>query len=292
MQFEEEEDWSPRQRHRHSRGMERPHACETVSSVSDSSTSINVLSVTLDMEKCEFLGMSVVGESQDKGAGVYVGSIMEDGAVAADGRVRTGDILIQVNEVSLEKASSSLAVQVLRDAVRTPGPLSLMLLRFWEPPPDGGFTLPRGEPVRPIDPASWVSHTAAVTGKLLPPYGDDEHLSVDSDMATVVTAMTRAGSGVAVRDRMWLKVVIPDAFTGGDAVGWLRRNVAGAAKRADARRYAAELLERGFIRHAVNARTHKRFSAKRYYVVGDLGEMALMGCRDEGGVDHLFGQLS
>lgn len=29
---------------------------------------------------------------------------------------------------------------------------------------------PEGEPVRPIDPAAWVSHTAAMTGTLLPPY--------------------------------------------------------------------------------------------------------------------------
>ncbi|XP_019722714.1 segment polarity protein dishevelled homolog DVL-3-like, partial [Hippocampus comes] len=194
--------------------MERLRACESVSSLSDSSMSINVLSVALDMDKCDFLGISVVGQSRDEGAGVCVGSIAEDGAVAADGRVRSGDVLIRVNEVSLEKASSSLAAQILRDAAQRPGLLSLTFLRFWEPAPDGLFTLPRGEPVRPIDPASWVSHTAAVTGKLLPPYGDDEHLSVDGDMATVVKAMMRSDSGVAVRDRMWLKVLIRDAFTG------------------------------------------------------------------------------
>lgn len=28
-----------------------------------------------------------------------------------------------------------------------------------------------GEPVRPIDPAAWVSHTAAMTGSVLPHYG-------------------------------------------------------------------------------------------------------------------------
>ncbi|XP_051934690.1 DISP complex protein LRCH3 isoform X1 [Hippocampus zosterae] len=235
-------------------------------------------------DKCDFLGISVVSQSRDEGAGVCIGSIAEDGAVAADGRLRSGDVLIRVNEVSLEKASGSLAARVLRDAAQRPGLLSLTLLRFWEPAPDGLFTLPRGEPVRPIDPASWVSHTAAVTGKLLPPYGDDEHLSVDGDMATVVKAMMRSDSGVAVRDRMWLKVLIRDAFTGGDAVDWLRRHVAGATERADARRYAAELLERGFIRHAVNARGHKRFSPERYYVVGDLTEMAPMGCRGVGDV--------
>ncbi|KAM9813139.1 segment polarity protein dishevelled homolog DVL-3-like [Syngnathus typhle] len=203
-----------RKARQHQQGMERLPAPKSDSSASDSSISINMLSVTLDTDKCGFLGIGVVAESRDKGAGVYIGSVVENGAVAADGRVRAGDVLIRVNEVNVEKATSSQAVQVLRDAFQKPGPLSLTLLRFWEPPPDGLFTLPRGEPVRPIDPASWVSHTAAVTGKLLPPYGEDEHLSVDGDMAAVVTAMIRTDSGVVVRDRTWLKVVIPDAFTG------------------------------------------------------------------------------
>ncbi|XP_061537462.1 segment polarity protein dishevelled homolog DVL-3-like [Phycodurus eques] len=236
-------------------------------------------------EKCNFLGVSVLGESPDDvGAvyvgGVYVGSVAEDGAAAADGRVSAGDVLIRVNEVSLEKVSGSMAVQVLRDAVKKPGPLTLTLLKFWDPKPTGVFMLPRGEPVRPIDPASWVWHTAAMTGKLPPPYGEDEHLSVDSDMATVVKAMMKSDSGVAVRDRMWIKIVIPDAFTGSDAVRWLRRNLVGVAKRADALRYAAELLERRFIRHAVNAQTHKRFAQQRYYVVGDLTKMAPTDHRD------------
>ncbi|XP_077466891.1 putative segment polarity protein dishevelled homolog DVL1P1 isoform X2 [Stigmatopora argus] len=134
--------------------------------------------------------------------------------------------------------------------------------------PRSVFALPEGEPVRPIDPASWVWHTAAVAGKLLPPYGEDEGPGVDGDMATVAAAMLRGDSGVALRRRTWLKVVIPDAFTGGEAVRWLRRNVAGAGGRAEARRYAARLLERGFIRHALDSRAHKGFSPKRYYVSG------------------------
>ncbi|XP_061683662.1 segment polarity protein dishevelled homolog DVL-3-like [Syngnathoides biaculeatus] len=217
---------------------------------------------------CNFLGVSVLGESPDDVGGVYVGSVAEDGAAAADGRVSAGDVLIRVNEVSLEKVSGSTAAQVLRDAVKKPGPLTLTLLKFWDPKPTGVFTLPRGEPVRPIDPASWVWHTAAMTGKLRPPYGEDEHLSADSDMAMVVRAMMKSDSGLAVRDRMWLKVLIPDAFTGSDAVRWLRRNLAGVTERSEALRYAARLLERRYIRHAVNAQTHKRFSQQRYYVVG------------------------
>ncbi|XP_057695282.1 putative segment polarity protein dishevelled homolog DVL1P1 [Corythoichthys intestinalis] len=134
--------------------------------------------------------------------------------------------------------------------------------------PRSVFALPQGEPVRPIDPASWVWHTAAVTGMLLPPYGEDERLSADGDMARVAAAMLKADSGVARRPRTWLKVVLPDAFTGSEAVGWLRRNVSGAGGRAEARRYAARLLENGFIRHAVDTRARKGFSQKRYYVAG------------------------
>lgn len=35
-------------------------------------------------------------------------------------------------------------------------------------------------------------------------------------MATVVRAMARPESGLEIRDRMWLKITIPNAFIGKD----------------------------------------------------------------------------
>jgi hypothetical protein len=40
------------------------------------------------------------------------------------------------------------------------------------------------------------------------------HLSVRTEMPVVVRAMARPDSGLEVRDRMWLKITIPNAFIG------------------------------------------------------------------------------
>lgn len=48
-------------------------------------------------ERYNFLGISIVGQSNDRGdGGIYIGSIMKGGAVAADGRIEPGDMLLQV----------------------------------------------------------------------------------------------------------------------------------------------------------------------------------------------------
>ena len=43
------------------------------------------------------------------------------GAVAQDGRIEPGDMILQVNEVSFENMSNDDAVKVLREAVMKPG---------------------------------------------------------------------------------------------------------------------------------------------------------------------------
>uniref|UniRef100_A0AAQ5YPD3 Dishevelled segment polarity protein 3b n=1 Tax=Amphiprion ocellaris TaxID=80972 RepID=A0AAQ5YPD3_AMPOC len=239
-------------------------------SVTDSTMSLNIITVTLNMERYNFLGISIVGQSNDRGdGGIYIGSIMKGGAVAADGRIEPGDMLLQVNDINFENMSNDDAVRVLREIVHQPGPVTLTVAKCWDPNPRGCFTLPRSEPVRPIDPAAWVSHTAAMTGSLLPHYGmhEENHLTIHSDMTVIVKAMANPESGLEVRDRMWLKITIPNAFIGSDVVNWLHRNVEGFTDRREARKYAGNLLKAGFIRHTVNKVT---FSEQCYYVFGDL----------------------
>lgn len=130
-------------------------------------------------------------------------------------------------------------------------------MRIFNPP--NVFPASADEPVRPIDPAAWVSHSVAMTGayppfpgssslstitssssvtetereslppgflnspevrlakfipsRLLPGF-DDFNLSLHSDMASVAKAMASPESGLEVRDRMWLKITIPNAFLG------------------------------------------------------------------------------
>ena len=43
-------------------------------------------------------------------------------------------------------------------------PITLVVAKCWDPNPKGYFTIPRQEPVRPIDPSAWIAHTEAVRG--------------------------------------------------------------------------------------------------------------------------------
>jgi len=41
-------------------------------------------------------------------------------------------------------------------------PITLVVAKCWDPNPKGYLTIPRQEPVRPIDPSAWVNHTEAM----------------------------------------------------------------------------------------------------------------------------------
>uniref|UniRef100_A0A3B3BCI8 Dishevelled segment polarity protein 1a n=1 Tax=Oryzias melastigma TaxID=30732 RepID=A0A3B3BCI8_ORYME len=255
------------------------------SSITDSTMSLNIITVTLNMEKYNFLGISIVGQSNDRGdGGIYIGSIMKGGAVAADGRIEPGDMLLQVNDVNFENMSNDDAVRILREIVSKTGPISLTVAKCWDPSPRSYFTIPRAEPVRPIDPAAWISHTTALTGPrycfqnsrisffiffyFLASEFDDLPLSVSkTDMATIVKVMQLPDSGLEIRDRMWLKITIANAVIGADVVDWLYSRVEGFKDRRDARKYASSLLKHGYLRHTVNKIT---FSEQCYYTFGDL----------------------
>ncbi|KRX89402.1 Segment polarity protein dishevelled -like protein DVL-3 [Trichinella pseudospiralis] len=88
------------------------------------------------------------------------------GAVALDGRIEPGDMILQVNDISFESMSNDDAVRVLREAVQKPGPIKLVVAKCWDPNPKGYFTIPRTEPVRPIDPGAWVAHTNALRAEM------------------------------------------------------------------------------------------------------------------------------
>uniref|UniRef100_A0A8C1TJC1 Dishevelled segment polarity protein 3b n=1 Tax=Cyprinus carpio TaxID=7962 RepID=A0A8C1TJC1_CYPCA len=295
----------------HSRPERRPEiagyeSCSTLMSSELDTTSFFDSEEEDSTKKYNFLGISIVGQSNERGdGGIYIGSIMKGGAVAADGRIEPGDMLLQVNDINFENMSNDDAVRVLREIVHKPGPITLTVAKCWDPNPRSCFTLPRSEPIRPIDPAAWVSHTAAMTGAY-PVYGmspsmstitstsssitssipeterfEDFHLSIHSDMAAVAKAMASSESGLEVRDRMWLKITIPNAFIGSDVVDWLYHHVEGFTDRREARKYASNLLKAGYIRHTVNKIT---FSEQCYYIFGDLcGNMASLSLHEHDG---------
>ncbi|KAG5838949.1 hypothetical protein ANANG_G00229150 [Anguilla anguilla] len=269
-----EQSSSSRLMRRHKRRRRRQKVAKidrssSFSSITDSTMSLNIITVTLNMEKYNFLGISIVGQSNDRGdGGIYIGSIMKGGAVAADGRIEPGDMLLQVNEVNFENMSNDDAVRILREIVSKTGPISLTVAKCWDPSPRSYFTIPRAEPVRPIDPAAWISHTSAMTSSYPHYEFDDLPLSVSkTDMATIVKVMQLPESGLEIRDRMWLKITIANAVIGADVVDWLYSRVEGFKDRRDARKYASSLLKHGYLRHTVNKIT---FSEQCYYTFGDL----------------------
>ncbi|KAL8597073.1 hypothetical protein ACOMHN_057562 [Nucella lapillus] len=299
-------------RHRRRSRHRRASDASSFTSITDSTMSLNIINVTLNMDTVNFLGMccdvpdcffdtvnflgiSIVGQNNKGGdGGIYIGSIMKGGAVAQDGRVEPGDMILEVNGVSFEDMSNDDAVKSLREAVQKGGAISLVVAKCWDPNPKGYFTVPRQEPVRPIDPSAWVAHTAALREHFMGRGGgasaapslsilpsatssvsasipeaeraEDVTLTINTDMASVVKAMAHADSGLEIRDRMWLKITIPKAFIGADMVDWLFSHVEGFTDRRDARKYACNLLRCGYIRHTVNKLT---FSEQCYYIFGD-----------------------
>ncbi|XP_075257721.1 uncharacterized protein LOC142349819 isoform X4 [Convolutriloba macropyga] len=385
------------------------------SSITDSTMSLNIITVTLSMETTSFLGISIVGQTHKQGdGGIYVGTIMPGGAVAQDGRIEPGDMILQVNEYSFENMSNDDAVKILRDVVTHVGPIKLVVAKCWNSNPQSYLTLPKANDAHHLmrstagDPQSWVEATsrmmgaagaggargfkggppgsgqgsggpmspsmvsvtsndsfssslpesgiiypgradstnyllAAITGApppsaagaptfpqgtqaqqgLMAPgggmmagsggsggggsvgtpgsggttmmgangtpifgmssadfdpnaaigphpgapgsygYPSMGHLSTKTDVLTVLRAVQMPNSGVEIKDRMWLKITIPNAFLGHSLVDWLFENLDGFSVRRDAHKYASKLLKEGYIKHTTGKAS---FSEQCYYI--------------------------
>uniref|UniRef100_A0A7E4UZQ7 PDZ domain-containing protein n=1 Tax=Panagrellus redivivus TaxID=6233 RepID=A0A7E4UZQ7_PANRE len=142
------------------RHLRQPSRASSMSSMTETSLALEVMTVTLNMDSVNFLGISIVGQSSTGGDnGIYVANIMKGGAVALDGRIQPGDMILQVNDTSFENFSNDQAVEVLKEAVVHRGPIKLTVAKS-----DTGrfdaFNVP-SEPVRPIDMRAWIQHTNA-----------------------------------------------------------------------------------------------------------------------------------
>ena len=54
---------------------------------------------------------------------------MKGGAVALDGRIDPGDMILQVNEIGFDNMSNDDAVRVLKEVVQKPGPIKLVVAK-------------------------------------------------------------------------------------------------------------------------------------------------------------------
>jgi len=168
----------------------RALAPSIMSSITDSCSSLNLQTVVINMDSSKHLGISIVGQSTNDGAGdggIYVGEITRDGAVYQEGSIDPGDLIIQANDTPFTNMSNDDAVKVLRDLAKKPGPLKLVVAKLWNSDAagfdgdggGGGFGSPeyysmepRADlPLHPIDPASWVeaSRIATLNGTALSP---------------------------------------------------------------------------------------------------------------------------
>uniref|UniRef100_A0A5K3EIK1 DEP domain-containing protein n=1 Tax=Mesocestoides corti TaxID=53468 RepID=A0A5K3EIK1_MESCO len=138
------------------------------------------------------------------------------------------------------------------------------ILPVYRPPPQASSCMLSGFPNQSSQSVVTLSSSLPETDRFGLP---TEPLTVATDVKTVIQAMMHPDSGLDVRDRVWLKITLPNAFIGSDLVDWLYRNVEGFPDRRDSRKYAANLLKFGLIRHTVNKST---FSEQCYYVFGDI----------------------
>uniref|UniRef100_A0A8D0Q4B9 DIX domain-containing protein n=1 Tax=Sus scrofa TaxID=9823 RepID=A0A8D0Q4B9_PIG len=157
-------------RRRRKQRMRQTDRASSFSSITDSTMSLNIITVTLNM-----------GEA----------------SAAVCTPHHCADPPPQVNDVNFENMSNDDAVRVLREIVSQTGPISLTVAKCWDPSPRSYFTIPRADPVRPIDPAAWLSHTAALTGAL-PRYGTSPCSS-----AVTRTSSSSLTSSVPGAPRKW-----------------------------------------------------------------------------------------
>uniref|UniRef100_A0A915HNB1 Dishevelled n=1 Tax=Romanomermis culicivorax TaxID=13658 RepID=A0A915HNB1_ROMCU len=152
------------------RCMGRPLASKAsvISSITESSASLNIITVVLNIERNGgYLGISIVGHSDypNGDGGIYVAGIMKGGAVALDGRIEPNDMILQVNEQSFHNLSNDEAVHYLQRVAKEPGPIKLVVAKSFNS--RRRFALDdldfrQSEPVQPIDPGAWVAHTNAL----------------------------------------------------------------------------------------------------------------------------------
>uniref|UniRef100_A0A915CUN9 Uncharacterized protein n=1 Tax=Ditylenchus dipsaci TaxID=166011 RepID=A0A915CUN9_9BILA len=134
------------------------------------SMALDLITVTFNLDTRLPFGMSVITRQTGNYCGIYVHEVIPNGLVALDGRIKPNFLLLEVNDVSLDRYEQGAAVEVLKNAVRvaveTRGHLKLTCARSDLQEPTSSvnmFRLPQ-EPVRPIDPMAWVQHCNAVRG--------------------------------------------------------------------------------------------------------------------------------
>jgi len=107
-----------------------------------------IFRVQLELEEHNFLGLTLVGPSDETSSvdkGIYVGEIAQNSAVDQNGLVEVGDRIIEINGLDVRNMRNDDAVVAFRKVVDRRGAINLVLQRDInnEPLSKGRFTLPR-----------------------------------------------------------------------------------------------------------------------------------------------------
>uniref|UniRef100_A0A914I6Z4 Uncharacterized protein n=1 Tax=Globodera rostochiensis TaxID=31243 RepID=A0A914I6Z4_GLORO len=160
-----------REKRKRTRRKSFPALSSTFDDTTEASMSLEMITVTFNLEGRRPFGMSIVAKSNRSGfAGIYVHEVNPGGLVALDGRIRPGYIILEVNDYPLDDYNSEdaldLIISSVKRATETRGQIKLACA-----PCSESVELARnifhpilGEPVRPIDPTAWVQHTNAARG--------------------------------------------------------------------------------------------------------------------------------
>nr|QXY82378.1 dishevelled HduDvl [Halisarca dujardinii] len=272
------------------------------------------------------MGISIMGQSAEDGVGgIFVGSIMNGGAVAADGRIQAGDLILNVNDYDFSNLTNEEAVKVLRDVVQASGPVTITVARpTYEGLEEMPTFEPRNEPIQPMDPAMWLHQTQSHQQKPLQFHHGPSQLAhgrsptsttltsdsgsqatsnsmpeADRDLVTKLTlatsinlvarAMAATNSGLERKDHKWLKMTIPNSFLGANAVDWLFTNVEGFIDRRHAKKYCSLMLKDAYIKHTVNKVS---FSEQCYYVFGDIFSTSKQLYKTPSELEKALGKMS
>ncbi|MEE6462058.1 hypothetical protein FKM82_001474 [Ascaphus truei] len=94
--------------------------------------------VNIMKDNAESLGMTVAGgvSNWEWDLPIFVTSVEPDGVVGRDGRIKTGDILLNVNGIDLRGVSRSEAVSLLKNASSSSVVLRALETKEYEPPED------------------------------------------------------------------------------------------------------------------------------------------------------------
>ncbi|XP_036354937.1 segment polarity protein dishevelled homolog DVL-3-like [Octopus sinensis] len=210
--------------------------------------------------------------------GIFIDSVLPgfiilvifSGAADIYGRFRVGMLILEVNGTSLENISNFQALKLLEDSLKPEKyfiyfkqryGLSLVLAEFSSPNLINSLQKdPNLKSAHCSDSGTLVS-ARRIT--------QNDSLSINSDMFIIVANMLRSDipHSLPIRDRVWLKMPISNAFLGSDLIVWLLQNVAGIRRRKEALAYAMTMLDTGFIRSAILSDKKQDFSQQRYYMI-------------------------